>query len=322
MLFSLDTPATNDVDKSKIYDFLILGGGPAGLNAAIYATRKGLTTVMVAKDIGGQLKNTNDVENYLGFQRIDAKELIDLFKKHAASLDIPIVSGQKVVSFTKEGDLFLSKLENGEVIKSRTALIALGGTPRQLHVKGEDEYYGRGLTYCAICDGPFYKEKVIAVAGGGNSGVEAAIDLSKITKKVILINRGDKLTADRTLTEKLETIKNVEVENDLSIEEVRGQKALNEVIAKNNLTGKDVSFKVDALFVEIGNVPNSKLFEGLVALNERKEIITDQLQHTSVEGLYAAGDITNQPYRQIIIAAAEGAKAALEANNLLMKKGE
>lgn len=320
MFFSLETPKTQNVDEQTIYDFLSLGGGPAGLNGALYAKRKGLKTAVVTYDLGGQLKNTSSIDNYLGFESIDALELIDRFVNHLKSLDVPLVTGLRITGFEKKENLFLVTLEDGRVLKTKTALIAFGGSPRKLSVPGEDDFSGKGVSYCATCDGPFFRNKHVVVAGGGNSAVEAAIDLSKVAANVTIIHRSQ-FRADQTTLDQLYKLPKVHVLLETQILELRGDKTLTGLWILDKKTGKETLFPTDGLFVEIGSVANTQLFAPWVKLNERGEIIVDEHQQTSLEGLYAAGDVTEQVHRQVIISAAEGAKAALYANLWMNKKG-
>jgi thioredoxin-disulfide reductase len=321
VFFTLETPKKDEWKEHPQYDFIALGGGPAGLNGALYAKRKGLLTAIVAQDLGGQMKNTSFVDNYLGFENIEAETLIRHFVNHIKSLDIPILSSVRVIEVKKSGDEFILSLDNGKILRTKTLLAALGGSPKKLGVPGEDRLYGKGVSYCATCDAPFFKDKHVAVAGGGNSAVEAAIDLAKWASKVTIVHRS-RFRADQTLLDKLFRVPNVEIHLETQIIEILGENAVESLRLKDKSIGAERLMKVDGLFVEIGNVPNVSLFKDLVRLNEAGEIIVDDTQQTSLEGLYAAGDITNQPFRQIIIAAAEGAKAALWASHNLNKKGK
>lgn len=321
MFFTLETKKTDGWMDHPLYDFIALGGGPAGLNGALYAKRKGLLTAIVAQDLGGQMKNTAFVDNYLGFENIEAEALIRQFVDHVKSLNIPIITSVRVTAITKSTDEFLLTLDNGKVLRTKTLLAALGGSPKKLGIPGEDRLYGKGVSYCATCDAPFFKDKHVAVAGGGNSAVEAALDLAKWASKVSIVHRS-RFRADQTLLDKLFQVPNIEIHLETQITEILGQTAVESLRLSDKPTGTERLLKVDGLFVEIGNIPNVSLFKDLVRLNEAGEIIVNGAQETSFEGLYAAGDITNQPFRQIIIAAAEGAKAALWASNYLNKKGK
>jgi len=318
--FTVETKKTAADEDEKLFDFIALGGGPAGLNGALYARRKGLRTAVLSYDLGGQIKNTTAVDNYLGFESIDAGKLIDSYVAHLKSLDIPLFTAVRVVAVEKRGDLFLLSLENGRILRTRTLLAALGGSPRKLDVPGENALSGKGVSYCATCDAPFFKDRRVVVAGGGNSAVEAAMDLAKWATHVIIIHRS-RFRADQTLLDKLGRIGNIEVRLETQILEILGTDAVAAVRIRDKKTAEESVFPTDGVFIEIGTIPNVSLFQNLVKLNDRNEIVVDGLQQTSLEGLFAAGDITDQPYRQIIIAAAEGAKAAMSASIYLNKKG-
>ncbi|MFA5220395.1 MAG: FAD-dependent oxidoreductase [Bacilli bacterium] len=319
--FTLNKSSEDDLYYNKLWDFVSLGAGPAGINASLYAKRKGLETLIVAKEIGGQLNNTEDVDNYLGFKMINANSLIDKFIAHIDSLNIEKLIGFDVVSIIKDNEVFTIKLNNGKYIKAKTLLYALGGNPRKLQIEGEDKYSGKGVSYCVTCDGPFYKDKKVVVAGGGNSAVEAAIDLSKVAKEVYIIHRSQ-FRADKILLDKMFSNKNIKVYLETTIKKIVGNEKIEYLEIIDNKTLQSSKFYLDGLFVEIGNIPNSYLIEDIVKTNERKEIIVNEEQRTSVEGLFAAGDVTAEPEKQIIISAAAGAKAALAAAKYINKRGE
>lgn len=316
--FDLNVSKKTKFDYEKSYDLAIIGGGPGGLSAALYAKRKGLDVVIISKDLGGQVSDTTTVENYLGIQRISGEELVRQFKKHIESYDVKVLK-DVLVKRIENNDFKDLILDNGKVLKSRAIIISTGTINRRLNVPGEKEFYGKGVAYCAICDGPLFEGKDVIVAGGGNSAVEAAIDLSKIANSVKLVQRSV-LRADKVLIDKLEEMKNVDIYVGHQIKELKGDKTLKKVIAVNRKTEKQVEFKADGLFVEIGYIPNSKFVEGTVELSDKKEIIINQVNETSEEGIFAVGDVTTVSYKQIIIAASEGAKAALSAVDYLNKK--
>ena len=319
--FTLNKLSEDDLYYNKLWDFVSLGAGPAGINASLYAKRKGLETLIVAKEIGGQLNNTEDVDNYLGFKMINANSLIDKFIAHIDSLNIEKLIGFDVISIIKDNEVFTIKLNNGKYIKAKTLLYALGGNPRKLQIEGEDKYSGKGVSYCVTCDGPFYKDKKVVVAGGGNSAVEAAIDLSKVAKEVYIIHRSQ-FRADKILLDRMFSNKNIKVYLETTIKKIGGNEKIEYLEIIDNKTLQSSKFYLDGLFVEIGNIPNSYLIEDIVKTNERKEIIVNEEQRTSVEGLFAAGDVTAEPEKQIIISAAAGAKAALAAAKYINKRGE
>ena len=317
--FTIEKPK-QQAEPDVVYDFVALGGGPAGLNGALYARRKGLSTAVVAHELGGQLRNTTAVENYLGFETIAADELIERFVAHVKSLSIPILTQSRVTAVEKEDDMFILRLESGGTIRTRTLLAALGGSPRRLEVPGELRLAGKGVSYCATCDAPFFKGLHVVVAGGGNSAVEAAMDLAKWASRVTIVHRS-RFRADQAILDRLKDVKNVSVMLETQILEIAGTDRVESIRIRNKADGVESTLPADGIFVEIGTIPNSALFSTLVTLNERGEIVVDGQQRTSCEGLYAAGDITEQPFRQIVIAAAEGAKAALAASAHLNLKG-
>ena len=319
--FTIHKPNEDNFNYNKLWDFVSLGAGPAGLNAGLYAKRKGLETLIVSKDIGGQLNNTEEVDNYLGFEMINANNLIDEFINHIDSLKIPKLIGFNISSVKKENGIFQIGLSNGKYIKAKTVLYALGGNPRKLQIEGEKKFSGKGISYCVICDGPFFKDKLVVVAGGGNSAVEAAIDLSKIAKEVFIIHRSQ-FRADKILLDKMNSKKNIKVYLETTINAIFGNDKIEHLNITDNFTKESTNFYLDGLFIEIGTIPNSYLISDFVKTNERNEIVVKLDQSTNVEGLYAAGDVTFEPEKQIIISAGAGAKAALSAAKYLNKKGD
>ncbi|MEA1975932.1 MAG: FAD-dependent oxidoreductase, partial [Bacillota bacterium] len=229
--FDLGFSNKKKFDYDLVYDLIIIGGGPGGMSSAMYAKRKGLNVAIVASSIGGQVSDTSSVENYLGFESITGEELVKQFKSHVEVYDIPILE-QKIVTEIKSNKIKEILLDNGEVIKTKTVVIATGSLNRKIGVPGEDEFYGKGVTYCAICDGPLFQGLDVIVSGGGNSAVEAAIDLSKIASSVKLVQRSI-LRADKVLVDKLESIDNVEVFIGHAIKEVKGDRLVNSVVAFN-----------------------------------------------------------------------------------------
>lgn len=300
----------NQLSSETLYDLIIVGSGPAGLSAAIYAARKGLSVGMIGDKPGGQVNDTSSVENYIGFEFVTGEGLADAFTKHAESLEIHMANDVLVKSIRKE-DVFKLVGNNYMTYQSKTVLIATGSKSRQLGVPGENEFYGKGVTYCAICDGPLFKDKTVAVAGGGNSAVEAAIDLSKIASQVYLVHRSE-LRADKILVDKLYQLPNVEIYLKTQIRKILGDGLVNAIEVTGALEG---NLSTDGVLVEIGYVPNSQFID--VEKNERGEIVVDHHHMTSIPGIFAAGDVTTEPYKQIVVAASEGAKAALAINEYI-----
>ena len=304
------------VDLDQIFDFVSIGGGPASYNASLYAKRKGLNVLIIAKKPGGQLLNTSSVDNYLGFKELSGEALYEQFHEHVKTLDIAEINDQNVIHIDKNKDVFYLSLEDGSVVKSKTILIATGSNPRKLGVKGEVEFSNAGVAYCAICDAPLFKGKDVIIAGGGNSAVEAAIDVAKIAKHVTLVHRSQ-LRADKILVDKMNEQANIKVYLESQILEIEGDTKMRSIRVLDKQSNTEFRLEADGIFIEIGNIPNSDLVKNLVELNDRNEIIVNHKQETSLEGCYSAGDVTNTPYKQIIIATAEGAKAALAANEYI-----
>ncbi len=322
--FSLDLSSLgggNRPDADTLYDILIIGGGPAAAAAAVYAARKMMKTAVIAEDFTGQTGTTSWVENYLGFQSIGGKELADRFVEHMQQFDVPTEQGQKVTEVTKEGDAFRAKLEDGREFTSRTVIIATGKRSRPLGVPGEKELVGKGVAYCAICDAPFFKDRKVVVAGGGNSALTAAQDLLKVATEVTLVNFAPLWQADAVLIESVKKHDNVRMLDNTRLTRIDGQQKVTGVAVKDRATGEERVIEADGVFVEIGLLPNSDLVKGLAELNERGELVVDCGCRTSVEGLFGAGDVTTVPHKQIIISAGEGAKAALSAYDYLSGRG-
>lgn len=301
-----------------MYDILVIGGGPAGLNAALYAKRKGANVAIIAKEIGGQVKDTSAVENYLGYSSISGEGLVKVFVDHVKALDVPIFDFSTVESIRVFEDSLVKEviLTDGTVHKAKSLILATGSKPRKLGVPGEKEFFGKGVAYCAICDGPFFTDLDVIVAGGGNSAIEAAIDLSKIASKVTVVHRSQ-LRADKILIDQVEKLDNIEIHLETQIQEVVGEKLMKGVKVLDKSTGEVSIISGNGLFVEIGYLPNTEAFKGVIELNDRGEIIVDKYGQTNIKGIFAAGDSTDTPYKQIIISAADGAKCALSANEYI-----
>jgi alkyl hydroperoxide reductase subunit F len=308
------------LDKDIIYDVLVIGGGPAGLNAALYLKRKGLNIGIVAKALGGQVVDTSSVENYLGITDVSGIGLAEKFKEHVNTLNVPIEEFVTIETVKATNDTVIKEivLSDGTILKSKAIIIATGSKPRKLGVLGENEYAGKGVAYCAICDGPFYTDEEVIVAGGGNSAVEAAIDLSKIASKVTLVHRSE-FRADKILVDQLEKLENVEIKLNTQIKEVIGDKFMTGIKVLDKSNNTEYTITAAGIFVEIGYTPVSAPFKDVLELNGKGEIIVDKYGETSVKGVFAAGDVTDTPYKQIIISAGEGAKCALSANDYLKK---
>ncbi|QVK17493.1 FAD-dependent oxidoreductase [Mycoplasmatota bacterium] len=302
---------------NQIYDVIVIGGGPAGLNASLYAKRKGLLVGIIATNLGGQVMNTSIVDNYLGLNHMSGEALIEQFTNHVNDLNIPILEAVTVSQIKSANHLHEVHLSDKEIYRAKTLIIATGSKPRRLNIPGETEYLGKGIAYCAICDAPLFKGKDVVIAGGGNSAVEAALDLSKIAKSITLVHRSQ-FRADKILVEKILSDSNIKVHLQTQILEVIGDNTMTGIRVKDENGERVISS--DGLFIEIGTIPNSTFLPNNLIKNERGEIITDEHNQTNIDGIFACGDITQIPYKQIIIAASEGAKAALSVNEYLNQK--
>ncbi len=301
-----------------MYDLIIIGGGPAGLAASVYAARKRLKTLLISINIGGQINTTRGIENYLGYQFIEGPELISKFESQVSQFPIDQKIGEKVTRIQKNEGGFEAITESGGKYQAKAIILATGKSPRKLNVPGEAEFAGKGVSYCAVCDGPVFAEQRVVVIGGGNSALTAALDMVKIAEHVALVSRG-KLTADPILVERLGEAKNVAVYLEHQTIAIKGKEFVASVVIKNLKNGEEKELKVTGVFIEIGLVPNSDAVKGLVTLNSWGEIPVSCNDETEVLGLYAAGDVTDVPEKQIIIAAGEGAKAALQAHRYLQR---
>jgi alkyl hydroperoxide reductase subunit F len=303
-----------------MYEIIIVGGGPAGMAAAVYAARKRLNTLLITGDIGGQVNWTAGVENYLGYQFIEGYELISKFQQQVDQFPIEQKIGLKVKQVKKIDGGFEIIAESGEIFQSKVVLLATGKRPRRLNVEGEMELTGRGVTYCATCDGPVFNGQRVAVIGGGNSAIEAALDMVKIAEYVDMVSVAP-LTGDPIMIEKLTAAKNLTIFTEFQTEKIFGQGLAKGIVIRDLKTGISQPLDVTGVFVEIGLVPNSDLVKDLVKLNENGEVPVNCSCETEIPGLYAAGDVTTVPEKQIVIAAGEGAKASLQAHRYLQRLG-
>jgi alkyl hydroperoxide reductase subunit F len=321
--FTLDTTLLEESKEPEvdvIYDLLILGGGPAAMSAAVYAARKMLTIALITKDFGGQIRETSEVENWLGFQHINAKDLADSFEEHVKSFSIPVGLGTGISEVTKQGDTFKVSADNGTVYSSRTLILATGKRHRPLNVPGEKELVGRGVAYCATCDAPLYKGKKVVVAGGGNSAFTTAMDLMKVEAEVTLVNFLRGWQADEALQKRMKQGSTVKFLDNHQISSIEGEQRVTGVVVTNRQTEQQETLPANGVFIEVGLLPNNDMVKDLLELNDQGEVIVDCMCQTSVEGLYGAGDVTTVPHKQIVIAAGEGAKAALSAYSYLINK--
>lgn len=297
---------------SQILDLVICGGGAAGLTSAVYAARSGLDFVLIdiSSSMGSQITQTSDVDNYTGFEKVNGMELVMKFYEHAKALNAPMVNDE-VQEITKENGIFTVKCAQGEY-KTRTVIYCSGASHRELGVKGEKELLGRGVGYCAVCDGFFYRNKTVVVVGGGNTAVTDALYLSKICKKVILVHRRDSLRAEKILVERLENAENVELMFNSEVAEILGEKGADGVLLKSGET-----IDCDGVFIAVGIVPRSDTVKNLAELDDNGYIVADESGKTSLDGLFAAGDVRTKELRQIITACSDGANCVDSVNKFL-----
>ena len=305
--------------REALYDVIIIGSGPAGMTAAIYSARKGLKTLVLSKDVGGQLNISAELENYLGYSYIEAPELIKHFEEHIERFDITRVVGEEVVNLEIVDKIKVVHTKAGNRYQGRTLIIASGKYPRPLGVPGEDRLLGKGVAYCATCDAPFYKDKVVAVVGGGNSALEAAGELNHWATKVYVVVRGD-YTADDILVDRVTRMDKVEPLVNYETLEILGEQQVQGLRIRSRSDSTERTLAIDGVFVEVGLLPNTAFAMDILQLNQYGEILIDCQTSTGVPGVFAAGDATNVRDKQVIIAAGEGAKAALRANEYLLTR--
>ena len=321
---SLPAEQAIGLSKREAYDLLVIGGGPAGVSAAIYAARKGIRTGLVADRLGGQLNDTMAIENFISLPLTDGPKLSSALEHHLKTYDIDLITMQRVKKLrpTDKGEgLVQIDLESGAQLEARSLVISTGARWRQLGIPGEERYRNKGVAYCPHCDGPLYKGKRVAVVGGGNSGVEAAIDLAGLASQVTLLEFAPNLKADAVLIEKLSSLHNVEVVTGAMTRAIEGDDGVVSALTYiDQRDGTEHRLALEGVFVQIGLVPNTEWLKGTLELNAQGEIIVDAKGQTSLKGVFAAGDVTTTPFKQIIIAAGDGAKAALGAFDDLIRR--
>ncbi|WP_439949059.1 alkyl hydroperoxide reductase subunit F [Bacillus subtilis] len=311
------TDASEFADKEP-YDVLVVGGGPAGASAAIYTARKGIRTGVVAERFGGQVLDTMSIENFISVKATEGPKLAASLEEHVKEYDIDVMNLQRAKRLEKK-DLFELELENGAVLKSKTVILSTGARWRNVNVPGEQEFKNKGVAYCPHCDGPLFEGKDVAVIGGGNSGIEAAIDLAGIVNHVTVLEFAPELKADEVLQKRLYSLPNVTVVKNAQTKEITGDQSVNGITYVDRETGEEKHVELQGVFVQIGLVPNTEWLEGTVERNRMGEIIVDKHGATSVPGLFAAGDCTDSAYNQIIISMGSGATAALGAFDYLIR---
>ncbi|ARD44411.1 alkyl hydroperoxide reductase subunit F [Colwellia sp. PAMC 21821] len=311
------------INNKEAFDLLVIGGGPAGAASAIYSARKGIRTGIVADKFGGQLQDTIAIENFISVSATQGPKLVASLEAHVNDYDVDIMNNQRVKNIIKsdvEGGLITVELENGATLQTRSTIIATGARWREMNVTGEQEYRGKGVAYCPHCDGPLFKGKSVAVIGGGNSGIEAAIDLAGIVEHVTVLEFDSVLRADAVLQNKARSLPNIDIIVNAQTTEVLGNgKHVTGLNYLNRATNKQENVELAGIFVQIGLLPNSQFLQGTVDLTDRGEVIINQKGETNIAGVYAAGDVTNTPFKQIIIAMGGGAAAALGAFDYLIR---
>jgi alkyl hydroperoxide reductase subunit F len=310
--------AAEFADKEP-FDVLVIGAGPAGASAAIYAARKGIRTGIVAERFGGQVNDTLGIENLISVKHTEGPKLAAALEEHVKEYPVDIMKSVRAEKLEKKGDLVEITLNNGAVLKSRTVIIATGARWRNLNVPGEAEFKNKGVAYCPHCDGPLFAGKRVAVVGGGNSGVEAAIDLAGIAAQVTLFEFMPELKADKVLQDRLYSLPNVTVLKNVQVKEITGSTKMEGITYIDRATGEEQHLPMDGVFIQIGLVPNTEWLEGVLERTRMGEIVVDSRGATAIPGVFAAGDCTNSAYKQIIISMGSGATAALSAFDYLIR---
>jgi len=310
------------MSEGGFYDVVIVGGGPGGLTAGIYAMRAALKTILVEKAVaGGQVAMSDGVENYPGFESITGYELSQKFLQHAQSYDIEFVQ-EEVVAVEPGLDFHSVKLANGSVLKTHTVILATGGSPRKLGVPGEDEYYGKGVSYCGVCDGFFFRDKTVVVAGGGDTAAEEALYLAKLAKQVYLVHRRDALRASMILQQRVKDECKIEILWNTVVTEIKAnEEGVNAVSLRDTQTGEQRELSTDGVFIFIGFLPNNQLVPAGIKMNADGYVVTNEKCETNMAGIYVVGDLREKYAKQIVVAAADGCTAALVAAHYVeMKK--
>src|SRR5690625_4307228 len=314
-------PDASDFEDKDPFDVLVVGGGPGGASAAIYAARKGIRTGIITERFGGQILDTAAIENVIGTSRTEGPKLAANIREHVQDYNIDVMNLQRATRLEKK-ELIEVELENGAVLKSKSVILSTGGSWRKVGIPGEDEFRNKGVAYCPHCDGPLFEGKHVAVIGGGNSGIEAAIDLAGIVKHVTVLEFLDELKADSVLQERLYKLPNVTVIKNAQTKEITGTDSVNGISYIERDTGKEQHIELEGVFVQIGLVPNTDWLGDAVERNKFGEIMVDKRGATNVPGVFAAGDCTDVAYKQIIISMGAGATASLSAFDYLVRNAD
>lgn len=311
--------SADEFADKETFDVLVIGGGPAGASSAIYAARKGIKTGMVVETFGGQVLETLGIENVIGTPYVEGPQLMRQVEDHVKQYDVDIMKGQRAKSIQKN-DLIEVELENGAQLKAKTAILSTGARWRAINVPGEKEFKNKGIAYCPHCDGPLFKDKEVVVIGGGNSGIEAAIDLAGLAKHIYVLEFLPELKADQVLQDKLYSLSNVTVITNAATKEITGSSHVEALTYTDRVTNEEHTLNVEGVFILIGLMPNTEWLSGTVELSDRGEILVDKHGATNVDGIFAAGDCTDSAYKQIIISMGSGATAALGAFDYLIRQ--
>ena len=311
--------SADEFADKETFDVLVIGGGPAGASSAIYAARKGIKTGMVVETFGGQVLETLGIENVIGTPYVEGPQLMRQVEDHVKQYDVDIMKGQRAKSIQKN-DLIEVELENGAQLKAKTAILSTGARWRAINVPGEKEFKNKGIAYCPHCDGPLFKDKEVVVIGGGNSGIEAAIDLAGLAKHIYVLEFLPELKADQVLQDKLYSLSNVTVITNAATKEITGSSHVEALTYTDRLTNEEHTLNDEGVFILIGLMPNTEWLSGTVELSDRGEILVDKHGATNVDGIFAAGDCTDSAYKQIIISMGSGATAALGAFDYLIRQ--
>lgn len=307
--------------KTNMYDLIIIGAGPAGISAGIYAARQGLKILIISKDIGGQVaKKAVDIENYPGFEKISGPDLVELYKKQIESNNLEVIL-EKVEKIEKPKNLFVVETEKGKTYESIAVVVATGAESKKINVPGEEEFAGKGVSYCSLCDGPIFKNKNLVVIGGGNNGFESALFLSNYVSKVTILEYGDKVNADIENQKDVAKHKNIEVIINAKLLRIEGDKFVSSIFYEDRANNEEKKIDVEGVFVEVGYAPSTDFLGDLAQLNDKKEIIFNpETLETKTPGLFSSGDCNVSKYKQIIMASGQGAVAALSAYNYIKKQ--
>jgi len=304
-----------------IYDLIIIGGGPAGITAGIYAGRQRMKTLLITKEFGGQMaKKAAEICNYPGFDRISGPELIEKFVEHLnkqESVEVKFLEAEKT---SKEGDVFTITTTQNDKLQAKSIIIATGADPRPLEAKGEKEFIGKGVGYCVTCDGPLFRDKTVAIVGGGNAGFEAALFMVNYAKKIYILEFGPQVKAEKINQDEAKTSGKIEVITSAAVKEIKGSNFVEALVYQDNVSKEEKTIDLQGVFIEIGSQPATSLAKGLVDFTKKDEIVVEpETFQTKTPGLFAAGDNNSGPYKQIITAAGEGCKASLAAYDYLRK---